>query len=43
MPRIGCGLAGVDWSRVEPLIEETLIRNDPTVVVYDFERVTRDA
>ena len=37
MPRIGCGLAGGDWSRVEPLIEETLIRNGLTVVVYDFE------
>lgn len=24
MPRIGCGLAGGDWSRVEPMIEDRL-------------------
>lgn len=24
LPKIGCGLAGEDWSNVEPLIEETL-------------------
>jgi O-acetyl-ADP-ribose deacetylase (regulator of RNase III) len=34
MPRIGCGLAGGEWSRVEPLIAETL--GDVPVVVYDW-------
>lgn len=35
MPRIGCGLAGGDWSEVEKLIQEKL-GNIP-VFVYDFE------
>ena len=37
MPRIGCGLAGGDWSRVEPLIEEHLCGRGVPVTVYDFE------
>jgi hypothetical protein len=37
MPRIGCGLAGGDWSRIEPLIEESLVRRGLPVSVYDFE------
>jgi O-acetyl-ADP-ribose deacetylase (regulator of RNase III) len=37
MPRIGCGLAGGDWSRVEPLIEESLVRRGLAVTVYDRE------
>jgi O-acetyl-ADP-ribose deacetylase (regulator of RNase III) len=36
MPRIGCGLAGGEWSRVEPLIEEYLWRRGVAVTVYDF-------
>jgi O-acetyl-ADP-ribose deacetylase (regulator of RNase III) len=35
MPRIGCGLAGGKWSRVEPLIEERLVRRGIPVTVYD--------
>ncbi|WP_086559224.1 macro domain-containing protein [Streptomyces africanus] len=35
MPRIGCGLAGGKWSRIEPLIEERLIRRGIPVTVYD--------
>jgi O-acetyl-ADP-ribose deacetylase (regulator of RNase III) len=35
MPRIGCGLAGGTWSRVEPLIEERLVRRGISVTVYD--------
>ncbi|MEU0243242.1 macro domain-containing protein [Streptomyces sp. NPDC006235] len=35
MPRIGCGLAGGKWSRVEPLIEERLTRRGIPVTVYD--------
>ena len=37
MPRIGCGLAGGDWSKVEPLIEERLCGHGIAVTVYDFE------
>lgn len=36
MPRIGCGLAGGTWDKIEPLIEETLIENKVEVTVYDF-------
>lgn len=36
MPRIGCGLAGGKWSRIEPLIEQRLRRRGIPVTVYDF-------
>ncbi|WP_330298284.1 macro domain-containing protein [Streptomyces sp. NBC_00503] len=36
MPRIGCGLAGGKWSRVEPLISARLCAKDIPVTVYDF-------
>ncbi|MGI5379615.1 macro domain-containing protein [Streptomyces sp. CA-251387] len=35
MPQIGCGLAGGRWSRVEPLINERLVRRGLQVTVYD--------
>jgi O-acetyl-ADP-ribose deacetylase (regulator of RNase III) len=35
MPRIGCGLAGGEWSRVEPLVIGRLVRRDIVVTVYD--------
>ena len=35
MPRIGCGLAGGKWSRVEPLVTERLTRQGISVTVYD--------
>ncbi|MCF3129446.1 macro domain-containing protein [Streptomyces olivochromogenes] len=35
MPRIGCGLAGGKWSRIEPLITERLVRRGIAVTVYD--------
>ncbi|MEU9892021.1 macro domain-containing protein [Streptomyces phaeochromogenes] len=35
MPRIGCGLAGGKWSRVEPLIADRLIERGIKVTVYD--------
>ncbi|WP_328844173.1 Appr-1-p processing protein [Streptomyces sp. NBC_00258] len=35
MPRIGCGLAGGKWSRVEPLITERLTTRGIQVSVYD--------
>ncbi|MFJ4520807.1 macro domain-containing protein [Streptomyces sp. NPDC088810] len=35
MPRIGCGLAGGKWSRVEPLVTERLVKRGIAVTVYD--------
>jgi O-acetyl-ADP-ribose deacetylase (regulator of RNase III) len=35
MPRIGCGLAGGKWSRVEPLVCERLVKRGVAVTVYD--------
>lgn len=37
MPRIGCGLAGGKWDKIEPLILDTLIKGEIKTVVYDFE------
>ncbi|MFE2704819.1 macro domain-containing protein [Streptomyces mirabilis] len=37
MPRIGCGLAGGDWSRVEPLILRRLVEREVAVTVYDHK------
>ncbi|MFB6818428.1 macro domain-containing protein [Streptomyces sp. NPDC056347] len=37
MPRIGCGLAGGKWSRIEPLIQERLTGRGVEVTVYDFD------
>ncbi|WDT89999.1 macro domain-containing protein [Streptomyces sp. SCSIO-PteL053] len=37
MPRIGCGLAGGTWSRIEPLIERCLISAGVPVTVYDHD------
>lgn len=36
MPRIGCGLAGGRWERVEPLIAERLVARGIAVTVYDL-------
>ena len=36
MPRIGCGLAGGEWSIIEPLLVEHLCARDISVNVYDF-------
>ncbi|MFG2957753.1 macro domain-containing protein [Streptomyces sp. NPDC048291] len=36
MPRIGCGLAGGKWSRVEPLVNERLVARRIPVTVYDY-------
>ncbi|OIV35763.1 Appr-1-p processing protein [Mangrovactinospora gilvigrisea] len=35
MPRIGCGLAGGTWSRIEPLVAEHLVARGVWVTVYD--------
>ncbi|MEU2022373.1 macro domain-containing protein [Streptomyces sp. NPDC016469] len=37
MPRIGCGLAGGTWSRIEPLITTRLTDRGLSVTVYDFD------
>ncbi|MER6500536.1 macro domain-containing protein [Streptomyces sp. NPDC001455] len=37
MPRIGCGLAGGTWSRVEPLLENRLLSRGLAVTVYDHD------
>lgn len=36
MPRIGCGLAGGTWDKIEPLIMDTLIAKNISTTVYDF-------
>lgn len=36
MPRIGCGLAGGTWDRIEPLITKELCELSLRVTVYDF-------
>lgn len=38
MPRIGCGLAGGDWHRVEALIQKCLVDKGVDVWVYDLEK-----
>lgn len=35
MPRMGCGLAGGEWSKIEMVIRRTI--NDLDVYVYDFD------
>ncbi|HEX2315805.1 MAG TPA: macro domain-containing protein [Thermomonospora sp.] len=35
MPRIGCGLAGGRWEKIEPLIVQALSARDIPVTVYD--------
>jgi O-acetyl-ADP-ribose deacetylase (regulator of RNase III) len=36
MPRIGCGLAGGKWHKVEPIIIEQLCKENIQVTVYDL-------
>ena len=36
MPRIGCGLAGGKWDRIEPLIVSEIVSKGIPVVVYDL-------
>lgn len=36
LPRIGCGLAGGTWDKIEPLIISTLTDKNIQVTVYDF-------
>ena len=36
LPRIGCGLAGGSWNKIEPLIEKRICIKDVAVFVYDL-------
>lgn len=37
MPRIGCGLAGGEWEKVENIIKQTLLDANVDVFVYDLK------
>jgi O-acetyl-ADP-ribose deacetylase (regulator of RNase III) len=37
MPRIGCGLSGGKWERIEPLVTAGLVERGVTVTVYDHD------
>jgi O-acetyl-ADP-ribose deacetylase (regulator of RNase III) len=37
MPRIGCGLSGGKWERIEPMVVAALCDRDIPTVVYDFD------
>ncbi|MFI9102435.1 Appr-1-p processing protein [Streptomyces fildesensis] len=37
MPRIGCGLAGGRWERIEPLVQARLVDRGVAVTVYDHD------
>ena len=37
MPRIGCGLAGGKWEKIEPMILAQLCERDVEVWVYDWD------
>lgn len=36
MPRIGCGLAGGTWDKIEPIIQQELTAKGIDVTIYDF-------
>lgn len=37
MPRLGCGLAGGEWSKVEIILNEILLLNNvESITVYDL-------
>lgn len=37
LPRIGCGLAGGEWHKIEPLIEKRVCAKNVAVFVYDLD------
>ncbi|WP_435261969.1 macro domain-containing protein [Tenacibaculum sp. nBUS_03] len=37
MPRIGCGLAGDSWDKIEPIINKELSTHEIPTIVYDFD------
>lgn len=36
MPRLGCGLAGGSWEKIEPLLEQHFVERGVPVTVYDL-------
>jgi hypothetical protein len=34
MPKLGCGLGGLDWLSVQPLIENYFVQEDVLILVY---------
>lgn len=38
MPRIGCGLAGGDWAKVEAIVQAELVDRGVSVTVYDLPK-----
>ena len=36
MPRIGCGLAGGTWDKIEPILVDCQSSKNVQVTVYDF-------
>lgn len=37
MPRIGCGLAGGKWERIEPIVIRTLCERSIAATIYDYD------
>jgi O-acetyl-ADP-ribose deacetylase (regulator of RNase III) len=37
LPRIGCGLAGGTWDKIEPILQHTLCEHGVQVDVYDLQ------
>jgi len=35
-PRLGCGLAGGEWEKVEDILKRTLVERGLSVFIYDF-------
>ena len=38
MPKIGAGLAGGDWNKIEALIDETIVARGIAVTIYEWYR-----
>lgn len=37
MPRIGCGLAGGNWTKIGPIVQRQLLSRSVETFVYDYE------
>lgn len=37
IPRIGCGLGGGTWEKIEPLLEQEILKRGINITVYDNE------